>query len=94
MIDLEPVRPAIETIHGDALVNSFFNPNIIAQFSSAKKEGQMSTIRPGDRCADCKHCKIWATDHRKASCSLYDDQGFHPDRPVPFKCIGKVSKAY
>lgn len=54
----------------------------------------MSTIRSGDRCADCKHCKVWTTDHRKASCSLYNDQGFHPDRPVPSKCIGKVSKSY
>ena len=55
----------------------------------------MSTIKSGDRCADCKHCKVWSSDHKKASCTLHtEEQGFHPDRPVPAKCVDKVSKAY
>lgn len=48
----------------------------------------MSIIKSGDRCADCSNCKICSTDHRKASCNLYSsDQGFHPDRRVPSKCV-------
>lgn len=54
----------------------------------------MGYIKSGDRCADCKHCKIWSTDHRKATCDLYNDQDFHPDRPAPVKCAGKVTKKY
>ena len=55
----------------------------------------MAYLKSGDRCADCKHCKVWSTDHRKASCKLYtSDQGFHPDRPVPTKCVNKVSRSY
>lgn len=55
----------------------------------------MAYLKSGDRCADCKHCKVWSTDHRKASCKLYtSDQGFHPDRPVPSKCVNKVSRSY
>lgn len=47
-------------------------------------------IRQGDRCADCSQCKAWDTDHTKASCLLYrSEQGFHPDRPVPARCVGK-----
>ena len=55
----------------------------------------MAYIKSGDRCADCKNCKVWATDHRKASCKLYtSDQGFHPDRPVPSKGVNKVTRGY
>lgn len=54
----------------------------------------MATVRSGDRCADCKHCKVWKSDHRKATCTLYNEQGFHPDRPVPVKCVDKVNKTY
>lgn len=54
----------------------------------------MSKIKSGDRCADCSQCKVWSTDHRKASCRLYSDQGFHPDRSVPAKCINEVSRKY
>lgn len=55
----------------------------------------MSKIKSGDRCIDCKYCKVWNTDRKKASCKLYSsEQSFHPDRPVPVKCINKVSKSY
>jgi len=55
----------------------------------------MSTIKSSDRCADCSHCKAWSTDHKKASCTLYtSDQGFHPDRPVPTKCVNKATRKY
>ena len=54
----------------------------------------MTYIKSGDRCADCKHCKIWASDHRKASCTLYNLQEFHPDRPAPANCVGKVTRKY
>ncbi len=54
----------------------------------------MAKIQLGDRCADCTHCNVWSTDHRKASFDLYHDQGFHPDRPVPTKCVGKTTKKY
>ena len=55
----------------------------------------MATIKSGDRCADCKHCKVWSSDHRKASCNLYSsEQGFHPDRPAPAKCVGKATRKY
>ena len=62
-----------------------------------KKKGKliMSTIKSGDRCADCSHCKVWTSDHKKASCTLYtSDQGFHPDRPVPSKCVNKVTRKF
>ena len=55
---------------------------------------QMATIKSGDRCADCKNCKVWASDRRKAKCTLYHEQEFHPDRPVPTKCVGKVQRKY
>ena len=43
----------------------------------------MTTIKYGDRCVDCKYCKVWSTDNRKASCTLYsNEKGFHPDRPA------------
>jgi hypothetical protein len=55
----------------------------------------MSTIKSGDRCADCSHCKVWSSDHKKASCTLHtSEQGFHPDRPVPAKCVNKVTRKY
>ena len=54
----------------------------------------MPTIKSGNKCADCKHSKVWSTDHKKATCNLYNEQGFHPDRPVPAKCIGKVQTKY
>lgn len=54
----------------------------------------MSTIKSGDRCIDCKHCKVCSSDHRKATCDLYNEQGLYPDRPVPVKCANKVSKKY
>jgi hypothetical protein len=54
----------------------------------------MSTTKSGDRCADCKHCKIWSTDHKKATCELYNEQGFHPDRPAPVKCVNKTTRKY
>lgn len=55
----------------------------------------MSTIKSGDRCADCHRCKVWSSDHKKASCTLYfSEQGFHPDRPVPSKCVNKVDREY
>lgn len=54
----------------------------------------MGTIKSGDRCADCKHCKVWSSDHKKATCELYNEQGFHLDRSVPSKCVEKVSRKY
>lgn len=54
----------------------------------------MSLLKSGERCADCKNCKIWSSDHKKANCNLYNEQGFHPDRPIPVKCIGKVTRKY
>ena len=54
----------------------------------------MAKIHSGDRCADCSHCKVWSSDHKKANCSLTHEQGFHPDRPVPVKCVGNVSRSY
>jgi hypothetical protein len=54
----------------------------------------MATVKSTDRCIDCKHCKVWSTDYRKATCTLYSEQGFHPDRPVPRKCVGQVGKKY
>ncbi len=54
----------------------------------------MATIKSKDRCADCKRCKVWSTDHRKGSCTLYNEEGFHPDRPVPIKCVGNVDRKY
>lgn len=53
----------------------------------------MSTIKSDDRCADCSRCKVWSTDHKKASCTLYsNDQGFRPDRSVPTKCVNQVPR--
>lgn len=55
----------------------------------------MANISSGDRCIDCKRCKKWDSNPQKASCLLYtSDQGFHPDRPVPTKCVGQVPRAY
>ena len=55
----------------------------------------MGQIKSGDRCADCKRCKVWQSDPKKASCMLYThDQGFRPDRPIPTKCVGQVPRAY
>ncbi len=54
----------------------------------------MANIKSGDRCADCSHGKVWSTDSSKASCDLHNEQGFHPDRPVPVKCIDKVTRKY
>ncbi len=54
----------------------------------------MTKIKSGDRCVDCKHCEVWTSDHKKAACKLYREQGFHPDRPVPAKCVEKVDRKY
>jgi len=55
----------------------------------------MPTIKLGDRCADCKYCKVWQTDHTKASCSLYSsEKAFHPDRQAPVKCVEHVPRKY
>jgi hypothetical protein len=54
----------------------------------------MAIISSDDRCADCVHCRKWSSDHTKATCDLYDEQGFHPDRPVPVKCVNKVTRKY
>ena len=54
----------------------------------------MAKIKSGDRCNDCSHCCIWSTDHTKATCTLYNDQGFHPDRTAPVKCVGKTTRKY
>jgi len=57
--------------------------NSLARDSERKRYDQGKT---GDPCADCGHCDRWPSDHKKASCSLYGEQGFHPERPVPKKC--------
>jgi hypothetical protein len=54
----------------------------------------MGKIKSGDRCADCKHMNQWKTDRSKASCRLHHEEGFHPDRPVPTKCVDKVDRKY
>ena len=54
----------------------------------------MPTLKSGDRCADCKHVKIWTTDHHKATCTIFKEQGFHPDSPAPTKCVNKVTRKY
>jgi hypothetical protein len=54
----------------------------------------MATVKSTDRCKDCKHCKVWKIDYKKATCDLYGEQGFHPDRPVPSKCVGQVGRGY
>ena len=54
----------------------------------------MATIKSSDRCKDCKHCRVWTTNHRKANCTLYNEQGFHPGRGVPSKCVGKTTRKY
>ena len=54
----------------------------------------MATIKSGNRCAECKHCKVWSTDHKKATCNLFNELGFHPDLAVPAKCICKVQTKY
>jgi len=54
----------------------------------------MTKISYKDRCKDCSHCNIWSTDRNKATCNLYNEQGFHPDRPVPNKCVDKVTRDY
>ena len=55
----------------------------------------MSTIKSDDRCADCSNCKVWSSDHKKASCTLHTrEQVFHPDRPDPAKCVNKVTRKY
>ena len=55
----------------------------------------MAAIKSGDRCADCSHCKVWLSDNKKASCTLYtNEQGFHSDRPTPAKCINKTTRKY
>ena len=59
-----------------------------------KRTKNMAKIKSGDRCADCSHCKGWSSDRTKATCDLYKEQGFHPDRPVPVKCIDKVTRKY
>jgi hypothetical protein len=54
----------------------------------------MAYIKSGDRCKDCKNCRVSTADHRKATCTLYHEHGFHPDRPAPAKCVGKVTRGY
>jgi hypothetical protein len=50
----------------------------------------VTKIKAGNRCSDCTHVKRWKTSKDKATCQLYHEEGFHPDRSVPVKCIGKV----
>lgn len=54
----------------------------------------MALVTASYRCKDCKHCSTWKTDRHKASCNLHHEEGFHPDRGVPEKCVGKVGRAY
>jgi hypothetical protein len=54
----------------------------------------VEAVKSGDRCADCKHCRVWSTDHKKANCALYGEQEFHPDRPVPVKRVGREGREY
>lgn len=55
----------------------------------------MSTIKKGDHCSDCSHCKVWPTDYKKASCKLYtSNQSFHPDRGVLVKYVNKIPRKY
>lgn len=54
----------------------------------------MARVSRRDRCADCHRIKIWTSDHNMATCTLYNEQGFHPDRPVPQKCVDKVERKY
>jgi len=54
----------------------------------------MGKIKASDRCKDCTHCRIWSTDRNKATCTLYNEQGFHPDRSVPNKCIDNVTRTF
>lgn len=54
----------------------------------------MAKIQSGDKCVDCSHIKIWSSDSKKATCTLYNEQGFHPDRTVPRKCVNEVSRKY
>ncbi len=55
----------------------------------------MANIKSGDRCADCKNCKVWTSDKTKADCTLYSsEKKFHPDRPVPVRCVDKVTRKY
>jgi hypothetical protein len=62
--------------------------------TSEKGDKAVGKVKSGDRCADCKHCKVWGSDHTKATCALHGDQGFHPDRTVLAKCVGKVERKY
>jgi len=54
----------------------------------------MSYLKTGDRCADCKYCKGWSSDRKRATCTLHNDQGFHPDRPAPVKCVNRIPRKY
>ncbi len=54
----------------------------------------MGRVKSGDRCADCKHMRQSVSDRSKASCRLYGEGGFHPDRSVPVKCVDKVDRKY
>ena len=60
----------------------------------------MGKIMRGDRCADCRNCRVWTNDHRKATCDAswrspmkYKD-GFHPDQPAPAACVGQAERRY
>ncbi len=55
----------------------------------------MAELKAGDRCKDCKCCKVWTSDRSKATCSLgIRPQGFHPDSQIPSKCIGEQRRNY
>jgi hypothetical protein len=54
----------------------------------------MTKIGRDDRCKDCVHCKVWSVDHNRASCDLYGEQDFHPDRPVPAECVDKATRRF
>lgn len=54
----------------------------------------MEKTRLGDRCSTCRHCEVWPKDHEKADCDLYNELGFHPDRPALVKCASNSESKY
>lgn len=49
-------------------------------------------MKPGDRCSACCHCKARGVNRSWASCRLFREEGFHPLRPAPKRCIGAVTR--
>lgn len=73
---------------------TFINTVSLVGHIALRKE-KMAALKSNDRCKDCKNCKIWSSDHKKASCKLnIRSQGFHPDSKVPSKCVRKNRRAY